>query len=79
MAFAVLFKRKGAKTFQGATLVKKGVGLTQIKIFLKKNTRKGYITKIITQAALKKVLRARASKIKTTKKRTIKRTIKRKR
>jgi len=52
----VLFRKRGAKSWQGATRIKKGVRSTQVQSFLRKFKKPGIETRIVSQAELNKVI-----------------------
>ena len=60
--YAILFKKTNDKNWRGATLSKKGVSLSKLRAFVRKNRRPGYILKIITLAQLKTMIKRKAIK-----------------
>ena len=55
----VLVKRKGAKKFIGAIPTKKGATRSQIKRSISGKTKKGLITKIVTEQQFKRLMQRR--------------------
>jgi hypothetical protein len=64
--YYILVKRKGTKKWNGAIPSKKGVPLSKLRTTIKKQIKKGYTYKIITQTGLRKLF---ASILKSKKKR----------
>lgn len=54
--YYILIKRRGAKNWLGAIPVKAGVSLKRLRSVLRKQIRRGYIAKIVSQAVLKRYL-----------------------
>lgn len=88
----VLLKRKGAKFWQAAIPIKKGVSSTKARSLISKNLKKGFVSRIVTASQFNRVIKnisqAVKSKIKsrrktkrrkvTTRSKTKRRTVKRK-
>jgi hypothetical protein len=78
MVYAVIFKRKSARNWQSAVLSKKGVTLTKLKTFISKYRKPGFDVKIISVAALKKLLARKKSRKKAVKRKVVRRKVARK-
>ena len=55
--YYVLVKRKGAKKWKGAIPAKKGVSLARLRASLRGKAKPGVVTKIVSEAAVRRLLR----------------------
>jgi len=68
MRYGIIFKKNGSKMWQGSQIAKKGVSKSQLESFRRRNTKKGFTVKVVTEGqinALKKQMRALISKFKS--------------
>lgn len=55
--YYILIKRRGSKKWIGAIPVKAGVSLARVRQVVRRQIKKGYVAKIVTQAALRNYLK----------------------
>lgn len=52
----ILVKRKGAKRFSGAIPVKRGVSKNKIQMLLRRQLKKGFSARVVSEKTLKSVI-----------------------
>jgi len=75
--YFILVKRKTAKSWSGAIPIKNGVPLAKIRKLARQQIRKSFTYRIVSETALKKLMRSKVMK-RVKKRRTTKRRTKRK-
>ena len=51
--YGIIFKKKGAKVWQGSQLARKGISAAKLQSFIKKNKKPGYEIKVVTDAQIR--------------------------
>jgi len=74
MELIAIVKNKGAKSWQSAYPIKKGVTRAKAQSVLRKQLKKGKTFRIITRKQLNSYIQKLATKTKPTKRRTVRRT-----